>query len=63
MTTERQKKAVSFCEEILDIKFTGDIDNFNEVSVFLSRYLEAAKDLWGDMVESYQSFIADKDWA
>lgn len=30
MTTERQKKAVAFCETWLkDAKFTGDINNFN----------------------------------
>ena len=46
MTTERQKKAVAFCETWLkDAKFTGDINNFNEVSNYLSECLDTAKDI------------------
>ncbi len=43
MTTERQKKAVRFCEEWLNISFQGDINNREQVSNFLSDYLDAAK--------------------
>lgn len=42
MTTDRQKRAVRFCEKWLHIVFNGDIDNFNEVSVFLSKHLDNA---------------------
>lgn len=55
MTTKRQKAAVNFCEQVLDISFKGDIDNFNEVSEFLSEYLEQAKIIAEDAIESYYS--------
>ena len=44
--TERQKKAVVFIEEILDVNFEGDINNYRQVSDFLSEYLEDAKELY-----------------
>lgn len=62
MTTKRQKEAVHFCEEWLDISFEGDINNFNQVSNFLSMYLDSAKSTFNDAVESYYSFILDKDY-
>lgn len=62
MTTERQKAAVHFCEEWLDIFFEGDINNFNQVSNFLSIYLDSAESTFNDAVESYYSFILDKDY-
>ena len=62
MTTKRQKEAVHFCEEWLDISFEGDINNFNQVSNFLSMYLDSAKSYFNDAVESYYSFILDKDY-
>lgn len=43
MTTDRQKRAVRFCETWLNVDFKGDINNYNEVSSFLSCNLEAAK--------------------
>ena len=43
MTTKRQKMAVSFCEEFTDGKFEGDINDFNQVSRFLSEWLDHAK--------------------
>lgn len=43
MTTERQKKAVEFCEYWLDVKFKGNLDNRNDVSKFLSEHLDRAK--------------------
>ena len=62
MTTERQKAAVRFCEEWLDISFEEDINNFNQVSNFLSIYLDSAESIFNDAVESYYSFILDKDY-
>jgi phage/plasmid-associated DNA primase len=44
--TERQKKAVVFIEEILDVDFEGDINNYRQVSNFLNEYLEDAKELY-----------------
>lgn len=55
MTTKRQKAAVNFCESVLNIKFTGNIDNFNEVSEFLSEYLDQAKVIAEDAISSYYS--------
>lgn len=55
MTTERQKNAVAFCEEWLNIEFNGDINNFNEVSSFLSLHLDVAKAVCDDAVMSYYS--------
>ena len=43
--TECQKKAVVFIEEILDVDFEGDINNYKQVSDFLNEYLEDAKKL------------------
>ena len=38
MTTKRQKAAVQFCEEWEFPKFNGNINNFKQVSTYLSRY-------------------------
>lgn len=45
MTTNRQKKAVGFCESVLNVKFEGDLNDYHQVSVFLGKYLEYAKEL------------------
>lgn len=55
MTTKKQKSAISFCEEVLNISFNGNINNFNEVSEFLDTYLEQAKVIAEDAIESYYS--------
>lgn len=44
-TTIRQKNSVRMCEDVLDIIFDGDIDNKKEVSLFLDKYLEEAKEI------------------
>lgn len=49
----RQKRAVRFCEHWLRIKFDGDIDNYNDVNLFLSKYLDDAKVISEDAIESY----------
>ena len=43
MTTNKQKAAVHFCEQWLNVTFSDDINNFQQVSNFLSEYLEEAK--------------------
>lgn len=55
MTTPRQKQAVLFCERWLNIAFDGDWENFNDVSNFLSHYLDEAKSIAEDAVASYYS--------
>lgn len=43
MTTERQKRAVEFCESMGCDEFLGDIEDFREVSKYLSENLDHAK--------------------
>lgn len=59
MITNRQKKAVAFCETWLKVKFTGNINNYTEVSDFLSLYLDEAKSIAEDAFSSYYSNF---DW-
>ena len=42
-STERQRRAVRYCEKWLNIKFAGDINHFQACSDFLSHYLDLAK--------------------
>jgi hypothetical protein len=59
MTTNRQKAAVHFCEQWLDITFNGDIENRYEVSAFLSEYLQEAKDLYNELRCEYEAYLWD----
>lgn len=45
MTTQRQKRAVAFCESMCDVEFQGDINDFLTVSAFLSEHLDYAKEV------------------
>ena len=58
------KKAVVFIEEILDVDFEGDINNYRQVSDFLSEYLEDAKELneYYHSIILENSDILDKDY-
>ena len=55
MTTEKQKKAVRFCELWLKIEYKGDIDDFDSVSSFLFDYLDIAKSINEEATTSYYS--------
>mgnify|MGYP003435557503 FL=1 len=56
MTTDRQKAAVRFCEErLIDCKFKGDINNFQQVSSFLRKNLDAAK-FSPDYISEYEVY-------
>ena len=59
MTTGKQKAAVHFCEQWLDVTFEGDINNFDQVSFFLSNYLEEAKLLYDEIKCEYESYLWD----
>ena len=59
MTTNRQKAAVHFCEQWLNVTFNGDINNFNQVSTFLSNYLEEAKLLYNEIKCEYEAYLWD----
>lgn len=45
-STKIQRDAVAFCEEIFNVKFKGDINKFEDVSLFLEVYLSEAKRLF-----------------
>ena len=59
MTTNKQKAAVHFCEQWLDVTFNGDINNFKQVSYFLSTYLDDAKQLYDEIKCEYESYLWD----
>ena len=59
MTTDKQKAAVHFCEEWLNVTFNGDINNFQQISNFLSEYLEEAKLTHEEIACEYESYLWD----
>lgn len=66
-TTPRQKAAVHFCEQWLDIEFKWDINNPIIVSKFLSIFLDEAKRLheeaereYLELKAEYESYLWDK---
>ena len=59
MATDKQKAAVHFCEQWLNVTFNGDINNFQQVSNFLSIYLEEAKSLYNEIKCEYESYLWD----
>ena len=61
MTTNRQKAAVHFCEQWLNVTFEGDIENRYEVSAFLSEYLQEAKNLYEEIACEYEAYLWDLD--
>ena len=56
-STERQRRAVEFIEFWCDMKYQGNINDFYEVSDFLSDYLIIAKDIASDAESSYFSML------
>ena len=54
-STARQRAAIHFCEDWLDIQFTGNIEDFYDCSEFLSEYLDSAKEVSFDAESSYYS--------
>lgn len=59
MTTGKQKVAVHFCEQWLNVTFNGDINNFQQVSNFLSEYLEEAKLTCDEIACEYEAYLWD----
>ena len=57
MTTNRQKAAVHFCEQWLNITFNDDINNFRQVSNFLSIYLDEAKSIYNEIKCEYEAYL------
>ena len=56
-STARQKGAIKFVEEWLNITFTGNINDFYEVSDFLSEYLDEAKQMYDEVYNEYTSYV------
>lgn len=61
MVTDKQKSAVHFCEEWLHISFEGNINSRQDVSEFLSEYLDEAKDLYMEIKCEYEAYLNDLD--
>ena len=61
MTTNKQKAAVHFCEQWLDITFEGNIEDKYQVSMFLSEYLQEAKDLYNEIRCEYEAYLWELD--
>ena len=59
MTTNRQRAAVHFCEQWLNVTFEGNINDFQQVSYFLSIYLDEAKSLYDEVRCEYESYLWD----
>ena len=59
MTTNKQRAAVHFCEQWLNITFEGNINDFQQVSYFLSIYLDEAKSLYNEVKYEYESYLWD----
>lgn len=64
-STERQQKAVRWCEMVIggmsgrDFRFNGDIASFKDCSSFLNKYLEECKAF---MRELYCEYTADRGY-
>jgi hypothetical protein len=57
--TPRQIAALNFCCEILPVEFTGNIENKNEVSLFLSEHLDDAKILYEELQAEYSAYAME----
>ena len=61
MITDKQKAAVHFCEQWLNITFEGDIEDKHQVSTFLEEYLQEAKDLYNEIKYEYETYLWSLD--
>lgn len=56
-STEKQKAAVRYCEEWLNIDFEGNIEYFNDCSNFLATYLDDAKEIERELICEYEAYL------
>ncbi len=54
-STSKQQSAVKFCENILNIEFTGNINSGKDCSDFLSEFLEQAKQFYSELKCEYET--------
>ena len=59
ISTDRQKAAVHFCEEWLNITFEGNIEDKHQVLIFLQEYLQEAKNLYDEIRCDYEAYLWD----
>ena len=59
-STHKQREAVRFCEQMLDIKFLGNINSFDQCSNFLSMYLDHAKCVMCECLSVNDDIFYDK---
>lgn len=56
-STERQQKAVRYCEQWLYVEFDGNINSFDDCSLFLGIYLEDAKQTEMELSCEFEAYI------
>ena len=56
-STEKQHSAVRYCEQWLYIDFDGDINSFDDCSLFLNIYLEEAKQTEMEIICEYEAYM------
>lgn len=56
-STERQQAAIEYCEQWLYVEFDGDINDFNDCSLFLNTYLEDAKQAEMELTCEFEAYI------
>ena len=56
-STEKQQSAVRYCEQWLYIESDGDINSFDDCSLFLSIYLEEAKQTEMEITCEFEAYI------
>lgn len=60
-STVKQKLAVRFCEQMLNIDFTSNINNFNDCHLFLNEHLHNAKIMYDHLKCEYEAYIDSLD--
>lgn len=56
-STARQQAAVRYCEQWLCIEFEGNINSFDDCSLFLKTYLEDAKETERELICEYEAYM------
>lgn len=54
-STPKQRQAIGFCEHMLGVLFTGNINSGRDCSAFLSDYLIQAKQLYTELKCDYET--------
>lgn len=57
--SNEEKSQVSFCEEYLQVTFTGDIENRQDVKQFLDEYLDEAERMYNELKCEYEAYYLE----